>query len=155
MQNFDHEPAGRVEIERPCAVQAGRPWDLVPVLPQTLVDLVDPLLALLNEADMKARRIFHFGTFCHAEQRQHQAVVVGQEAHGFAWLRASVTLQAKVFFQEMMGFRNIGDGEIQVVEFHAQASGVTGAALIRIHSPVQGAQFFAGASTESCLRATG
>jgi hypothetical protein len=42
-----------------------------------------------------------------------------------------------------------------VVEFHAQASGVTGAALIRIHSPVQGAQFFAGASTESCLRATG
>jgi hypothetical protein len=155
MQNFDREAAGRVEIERPRAVQAGRLWDLVAIVSQTLVDLVDPLLALLNETDMKAGWIFHFGAFCHAEQRQHQAVVVGQKAHGFARLRASVTLQAKVFFQEMMGFRNIGDGEIQVVELHAQASGVTGAALIRIHNLVQGSQFFAGASAESCFRATG
>jgi hypothetical protein len=32
-QNFDHEPAWRVEIERPRAVQAGRLWDLVAILP--------------------------------------------------------------------------------------------------------------------------
>ena len=32
-QNFDHEPARRVEIERPRAMQAGRLWDLVTILP--------------------------------------------------------------------------------------------------------------------------
>src|SRR5229473_723458 len=121
-EDFDHESAGSAEIERPGAVHAGRLRDLVAVLAQTLVDLVDSLLALLDEANMKPCRIFELGAFGHAEQGQYHAVVVGEEAHGFARLRACVTLQAKIFFQKAMGFRNIGDGEIQVVELHVGAS---------------------------------
>ena len=53
--------------------------NLEAIFPQTLIDLVHPRLALLNKADMKARRIFHFGLFrnLHVCQRDHRAAVIG------------------------------------------------------------------------------
>src|SRR6266567_3945796 len=103
-------------------MKAGGLCNVIPVLPQTLVDLVDPLRALLDESNMKARGILQLSPFCGPEQRQNHAVVVGQETHRFARLPSSVALQTEVLFEEVVRFRNVGAGQVQVVDFHGWSS---------------------------------
>src|SRR5205085_12236964 len=115
----------------PGAVQTSWLYDLISVLTQTFVDLIDPLFALLDEANMKACWILHLSSFCRREERQNHAVVVGEKTHGFIRFSCSVAFQTEVLFQEAIRFQDIGDGQVQVVKLHTWSS----ASVNRVGSP--------------------
>src|SRR6267154_2424998 len=58
-QNFDRKSSRSLKIKRPRPMHPSRLRHLVPILAQTLVDLVNPRLTLLDEPHMKARWIPH------------------------------------------------------------------------------------------------
>src|SRR5262245_19915237 len=118
-EDLDGEPTRSTEIERPGPVKSSRRWHVEPVLLQALVDLVDPGLALLHEADVEAGGILDLGPLTILYQRQHQPAVVGQ--HGNAVIASRDSPQPEVFFKELSGLCNVRDREIEMVQFHAHA----------------------------------
>jgi len=57
-------------------VKVGGLGDVISIRPQPFVDFVDPLLTLLNEANVKPRRILQFGANSCPEQSKHHAIVI-------------------------------------------------------------------------------
>ena len=80
-ENFDGEPAGGVEVERPGAVESAGRLYLESIVLQSLIDLIDLLFALLREADVEGPRIFDLFAF---HQGEEQPVIVGERGEGVA-----------------------------------------------------------------------
>src|SRR5262249_58782134 len=97
-QDLEGDPAGGNKVEGPRPVLSAGRRDLEPVILQPPVDLVHPLLGLLNEADVKGGGVLDFAlpTDLHAGEGEHHPVVVRQEGNVVI---ASQVLQPEVLFE--------------------------------------------------------
>jgi hypothetical protein len=95
----------------------GRWRHIKPIALQTPVNLVDLLLALLGEADVKSSWIPHFGLIAnlHARQSEHHSVVIRQQGDIFV---STHSVEPKVFLEEFAGHEDVRHSEIQVVQIH-------------------------------------
>src|SRR5262249_4366443 len=120
--NLDGETAGGAEVERPRAVEAARRRRVEAVVLQALVDLVHPLLGLLPETDVEAAGIPDLGGFAHLHEGKREPVIVEQDVEGAVIPSADHGPETEVFLQEPASLRWIGNGKIEVVQFHPGVS---------------------------------
>src|ERR1051326_1949861 len=116
-QYFDEKTSRRLKIKCPGAMQARRLGDFDSVFTQLMIDLVYPFFTLLHKTHMKSGWVADLPVFS-PEQRQHQPVVIGKESHGFARRERAIVPESRMPKQEFVSRQNVGDGEVQVIEFH-------------------------------------
>src|SRR5215213_8410201 len=114
VHDFDSNSTRGTKIECPGAMQFSRRIHLKSVIFQVPVDLVHPLFALLDEADMKSLGIADLSTFYQVEyepvlSKQHGKPVV---AYFFQ------ACEAKIRFEELSRLRNVSDSKIEMIQFH-------------------------------------
>src|SRR5215208_4132721 len=95
-------------------MQFSRWIHLKSVIFQVPVDLVHPLFALLNEADMKSLRIADLSA---SHQVEYEPVLSKQQgALVVAYLFQAC--EAEISFEEISCLRNVGDSKIEMIQFH-------------------------------------
>src|SRR5262245_15164677 len=109
---LNHKPTRCAHIKCP---GMGALWriSLETIINHALIDIVDSLIALLTKAYMKRFRIGYRASF---HQRKRQPVVIEKDGES---LVASLVAQPEVLFKKLRSRRNIGDRQINMVEFHA------------------------------------
>ena len=123
-KHFDDEPARGLHVEGP-GVGPRRRVGLEPVGGEARVQRVHRCLAFLDEADVEGRRVAVVPRRG-LHQGEHQAAVVEQHREGRALRRRErlagvgvrASLEAEVGLEEPRRPRNVGDGQIQVVQDH-------------------------------------
>src|SRR4051794_36280124 len=88
---------------------------------QASVDLIHPLRALLDEADVECPGIPDFGCPIEVGQGQYHAVLVPQEGD-LVIARLPLRIEPEVLHQEAPGLLDVRDGEIEVVQDHGKYS---------------------------------
>jgi len=111
MQDFDKNSARGTKIECPSAMQFSRRVHIKSVIFQVPIDLVHPLFALLDEADMKSLGIADLSASHQVEyepvlSKQHGELVV---AYFFQ------ACEAEIRFEELSRLRNISNSEIEMI----------------------------------------
>ena len=97
------------------------------VVLQASVDLVHPLLVLLDEADVEVAGVLDGGRLAGPHQREGEAIVVEQQGEVAVFLPASdalagvgvdLSLEPEVRLEELPRLGDVGDGQMEMVEFH-------------------------------------
>src|SRR5579859_2033974 len=109
--HLDDKSTWRAHIKCP-GMRALWRISLKSVVYHALIDLVDSLIALLAKADVKR---FGIGDRTRFHQSERQPIVV--EKYGES-LVAALVAQPKVLFEKLRSRRDIGNGQIDMVEFH-------------------------------------
>ena len=114
MQDFDKNSARGTKIECPSAMQFSRRIHIKSVIFQVPIDLVHPLFALLDEADMKSLGIADLSA---SHQVEYEPVLSKQQGELLvAYLFQAC--EAEVRFEELSRLRNISNSEIEMIQFH-------------------------------------
>src|SRR5260221_2657394 len=114
--HHDLEAPRRLEgARRAAALSAGR-FDVDPVLLEALVDLMPVRLARLDEADVERLWIAHCIGPRDPDQRQNEAVVIGEHVEVLVALAGRA--QAEVALEESPCRGHVVDRKMKVVELH-------------------------------------
>src|SRR5260221_7190154 len=114
--HHDLEAPRRLEGERPTAALSAGRFDVEPVLLEALVDLIHVRLARLDEADVERLWIAHCIGAPDPDQRQNEAVVIGEHVEVLVALAGRA--QAEVALEESPCRGHVVDRKMKVVELH-------------------------------------
>src|SRR5260221_14681145 len=114
--HHDLEAPRRLEGERPTAALSAGRFDVEPVLLEALVDLIHVRLARLDEADVERLWIAHCIGAPDPDQRQNEAVVIGEHVEVLVALAGRA--QAEVALEESPCRGHVVDRKMKEVELH-------------------------------------
>src|SRR5260221_12409855 len=112
----DLEVPRHLEADRPTAALSAGRFDVEPVLLEALVDLIHVRLARLDEADVERLWIAHCIGAPDPDQRQNEAVVIGEHVEVLVALAGRA--QAEVALEASPCRGHVVDRKMQEVELH-------------------------------------
>lgn len=116
MEDLDGEAAGSGEVKGPGPVHVLRFAGLHSRRLQPVVDFIDLVVGILHEAHVKPFRIGDLVRVVEIADSENETGVIGQ--YDIVARRFSDAVESEVLFKKVTGRRYIGDGKVDVVQFH-------------------------------------
>ena len=116
MKHLDGKSAGSSEVEGPGPVHIPRLAGLDSCRLQLIVDIIDLVVRVLHEADVKIFGVGDFLRMVEIADGEHETGVIDQ--HDVSIRRLGDTAESEVLLKEIAGRRYIGNGKVDVIEIH-------------------------------------
>jgi hypothetical protein len=117
MKDLDGEAARSGKVKGPGPVHVLRLARLHSCLLEPVVDLVDPVIGILHEADVKPLRIGDLVHMVEITDREDETSVIRQ--YHVVIRRFSDAMESEVLLKKVASRRHVSDGQVDVIEFHS------------------------------------
>ena len=116
MKHLNGKPAGSSEVEGPGPVHVLGLAGLHSCRPQPIVDGIDLVVRILHEANVKPLRIGDLVRMVEIADSEHETGVIRQ--YDVSVRRFSDAVESELLLKKVTGSRYIGDGKVNVIQFH-------------------------------------
>jgi hypothetical protein len=123
MKHLDGEAAGSGEVEGPGPVHVLGLTGLHSCGLQPIVDVINFVVRILHEANVKPLGIGDLVRMVEIADSEHETSVIRQ--YDVSGRRFSDAAESEVLLEKVTGGRYIGDGKVDVIQFHSCVSVVT------------------------------